>query len=62
MSCTPPLSTGKVPDARRQGVTTEGAYQPYAAGRNHRRRDRMVVRAIDTGYGFSYTSYRPFTE
>ncbi|MCG8640384.1 MAG: hypothetical protein MI862_11645 [Desulfobacterales bacterium] len=58
MSCTPSLSTGKVPDARRQGVTTEGV----SAIRRREERPWWIIRAIDTGYGFSYTSYRPFTE
>ncbi|MBT4877122.1 MAG: hypothetical protein HON48_18215 [Desulfobacula sp.] len=33
--CTIPLAISKVPEARRQGVTSE-AYKSYSAGRNDR--------------------------
>ncbi|MCG8643062.1 MAG: hypothetical protein MI862_25275 [Desulfobacterales bacterium] len=45
---TPSLATGKVPDARRQGVTSE-AYHSYSAGRNDRR--QRSRRYLDGGSG-----------
>ncbi len=49
MGCTASPAFSKVPDARRQGVTTE-AYQPYASGRNDRRQRSRRDCMVDQGY------------
>ena len=47
-----------VPDARRQGVTSE-VYHSYAAGRNDRRQRSRWCRMVDQGLGFLWRG-RPF--
>ena len=49
MGCAPSLAISKVPDARRQGVTSE-AYNPYSAGRNDHRQPSRRCRMVDQGW------------